>query len=76
MMRMQQARDDRSDPPRYLKANKAGKEQIPNEFIAATGYHRKYAIRVLKHGPQPKGLKKPGRRKACQSEVVQVLEQI
>jgi hypothetical protein len=62
--------------PRYLKANKAGKEQILDEFIATTGYHRKYAIRVLKHGPKPKGLKKPGRRKVYQGEVVQVLEQI
>lgn len=62
--------------PRYLKANKAGKEQILDEFIAITGYHRKYAIRVLKHGPKPKGQKKPGRRKIYQGEVVKVLEQI
>jgi hypothetical protein len=62
--------------PRYLKATKAGKAQILDEFVATTGCHRKYAIRVLKHGPQPKGLKKPGRRKVYQGEVVQVLEQI
>jgi hypothetical protein len=62
--------------PRYLKANKAGKKQILDEFVETTGYHRKYAIRVLKHGPKPKGLKKPGRRKVYQGEVVQVLEQI
>jgi hypothetical protein len=62
--------------PRYLKANKAGKEQILNEFIATTGYHRKYAIRVLRHGPKPKGLKKAGRRKIYQGEVVNALEQI
>ena len=62
--------------PRYLKANKAGKAQILDEFIANTGYHRKYAIRVLKHGPKPKGMKKPGRRKVYQGEVVQALEQI
>jgi len=62
--------------PRYLKANKAGKEQILNELIATTGYHRKSAIRVLKHGPKPKGLKKPGRQKIYRGEVVQVLEQI
>lgn len=62
--------------PRYLKANKAGKEQILDEFIATTGYHRKYAIRVLRHGPKPKGLKKPGRRKIYQGEVVNALEQI
>jgi hypothetical protein len=62
--------------PRYLKANKAGKEQILNELIAITGYHRKSAIRVLKHVPKSKGLKKPGRQKIYRGEVVQVLEQI
>ena len=62
--------------PRYLKANKVGKAQILDEFIATTGYHRKYAIRVLKHGPKPKGLKKPGRRKVYQGEVVQALEKV
>jgi len=43
--------------PRYLKANRSGKELNLDEYIAPTSYHRKYAIRVLKHGPQPKGLK-------------------
>ena len=62
--------------PRYLKASKTGKEQILDELIATTGYHRKYAIRVLKHGPKPKGLQKPGRRKVYQGEVVQALEKI
>ncbi len=62
--------------PRYLKANKAGKAHILNELIATTGYHRKSAIRVLKHGPKPKGLKKPGRQKVYQGEVVQALEQV
>jgi hypothetical protein len=62
--------------PRYLKANKAGKEHILNEFVANTGYHRKYAIRLLKHGPKPKGLKKKGRQKVYQGEVVQALTRI
>ncbi|MBE9473648.1 MAG: hypothetical protein IMY85_02060 [Chloroflexi bacterium] len=29
--------------PRYLKANKAGKTRILDEFVASTNYHRKYA---------------------------------
>lgn len=62
--------------PRYLKASKAGKQQILNELIATTGYHRKHAIRVLRHGFKPKGLKKAGRRKVYQGEVVVILEQI
>jgi hypothetical protein len=62
--------------PRYLKANRATKTQILDEFIATTGYHRKYALRVLKHGPKPKGFKKIGRQRIYQGEVVQALEQI
>jgi len=62
--------------PRYLKASRAVKHQILDEFIATTGYHRKHAIRVLKHGPKPKGMKKAGRSKVYQGEVVVVLEQI
>jgi len=62
--------------PHYLKASKAGKQQILDEFVAATGYHRKYANRLLKHGLKPKGLKKAGRKKKYQGEVVQILEQI
>jgi len=44
--------------PRYLRVSKAAKERILDEFCAATGYHRKYAIRLLKHGAKPRGLKK------------------
>ena len=57
--------------PRYLKADKAGKEQILDEFIATTGYHRKSAIRLLKHGPPPKRLKKAGRRKSIRERWLQ-----
>jgi len=59
--------------PRYLKATKKEKKQILDEFIAATGYHRKYAIRVLKHRPKLKGLKKPGRQKIYDDAVIQAL---
>jgi IS30 family transposase len=62
--------------PRYLKADKAGKQHILDEFVAATGYHRKYAIRLLHNGSKPKGWRKRGRSKTYQGEVVTVLEQI
>lgn len=62
--------------PRYLKARKAEKKQILDEFIATTGYHRKYAIRVLKHGRPRRGSKKHGPAKVYQGEVVVALEQI
>ena len=30
--------------PRYTLGNRTAKQQILDEFVAATGYHRKYAI--------------------------------
>jgi hypothetical protein len=62
--------------PRYLQADRAGKERILDEFVAATGYHRKYAIRLLKHGLKPQGRKKVGRAKVYQGAVVAALQQI
>lgn len=37
---------------RYLKATKVEKQKILDEFTCSTGYHRKYAIRVLKNKVQ------------------------
>jgi IS30 family transposase len=62
--------------PRYLKAQKDEKKKILDEFTAATGYHRKYAIKLLKHGLKRKGYKKVGRKKIYQGEVIDVLENI
>jgi hypothetical protein len=65
--------------PRYLKASKFEKQKILDEFTAATGYHRKHAIRVLKNKVQVqnrlKGKTKTYKR-VYRGEVVQVLEQI
>ena len=62
--------------PRYLKACLSEKGQILNEFVSATGYHRKYAIRILKHEPKHTQLKKKGRRKIYAGEVVEALIRI
>jgi hypothetical protein len=65
--------------PRYVKANKAEKQKMLDEFTYATGYHRKYAVRVLKNQVQVQNrLKgKPRTYKAIyRGEVVQALEQI
>jgi hypothetical protein len=65
--------------PRYLKANKAEKQKILDEFTSATGYHRKYAIRVLKNQVRVQNHLK-GKTKTYKTiyrgEVVQALEQI
>jgi hypothetical protein len=65
--------------PRYLKANKTEKQTILDEFTAATGYHRKHAIRMLKNKVQLQN--RPKRKTKTykiiyHGEVVQALEQI
>jgi len=62
--------------PRYLKAKKSKKKTMLDEFVAATGYHRKYATRLLKHGRPRRSGKKHGLPKIYQGEVVVALEQI
>lgn len=65
--------------PRYLKANKAEKQKMLDEFTSTTGYHRKHAIRALKNQRQVQNHLK-GKNKTFKSiytdEVVQALEQI
>ena len=39
---------DAQTAPRYRKAGKKQKAKILDEFIEDTGYHRKYANRVLR----------------------------
>ena len=42
----------------YLRVDSAGEKLISDEFVTMIGYHRSHAIRVLKLGSSPKGLKK------------------
>lgn len=46
--------------PRYRAANGKDKERILDEFVAVTGYNRKYAIRVLNH---PSAKRQPRKRR-------------
>jgi hypothetical protein len=62
--------------PRYLKAKKAEKQKILDEFTAVTSYHRKYAVRLLKHGYPRRQGKLKGRKAIYRGEVVQLLKQI
>jgi hypothetical protein len=38
---------------RYLKATKPEKGRLLDEVVAVTGYHRRHAVRVLRHGRFP-----------------------
>jgi len=60
--------------PGYLKASKGDKQKILDEFTASTGYHRKYAIRILKQGYKRRPNKSKGRTAIYREEVVQALE--
>lgn len=65
--------------PRYLKASKAEKQKILDEFTAATGYHRKHAIRILKNQVQVQNQlkwKTKTYKTIYAGEVVKALEQI
>jgi hypothetical protein len=62
--------------PRYLKASKAEKGRILDEFVAATGYHRKYAIHVLKNGSPPCRARRRGTQSPDTRDVVAALVQV
>ena len=47
---------------RYQAAGRKGKNVILSEFCANTGYHRKYAIRLL-NGPRPEKRRRPRERR-------------
>ncbi len=50
--------------PRYKHANQSHKSLILDEFVAATGYARKYAIRLLTQPvPPPTPIKRPRQRR-------------
>jgi len=60
---------------RYRKAGRKAKKAILSEFCANTGYHRKYAIRLL-NGPRPEKRRRPRERRrgiSYNSETLAVL---
>ena len=52
---------------RYLRSKKGLKTKILDEFVAATGLHRKAAIRLLNRRGRPSGSKRSGASASLQS---------
>jgi hypothetical protein len=62
--------------PRYLRASKTEKGRILDEFVTTTGYHRKYAIRLLRHGPPRRPAGRRRGHRTYTSAVVQALTDV
>ncbi|UCG24514.1 MAG: hypothetical protein JSW55_00475 [Chloroflexota bacterium] len=61
---------------RYLQASRAEKTSILDEFVAATGYHRKHAIRKLRRGIPECYRERRGRQRRYTGDVVRALAEI
>jgi len=62
--------------PRYLQASRREKSRILDEFVAATGYHRKHATRVLGKGIPTSQRERRGRRRTYTGDAVRALAEI
>jgi hypothetical protein len=61
---------------RYWAAGRAEKGRILDEFVAATSYHRKHAVRLLRDGPPPPRVGQGGRPRTYDAVVVGALRQV
>ena len=61
---------------RYVKAGRGEKGRILDEFVAATGYHRKWALGLLRQGPPPMRAGRGGRPRVYSAVVVGALRQV
>lgn len=54
---------------RYLRADRQEKGRLASEFATLTGYHRTYALQVLRHGPPQGGVGASRRRRGGRPRV-------
>jgi len=59
--------------PRYQRASRSRKTRMLDEFVANTGYVRKYAIQLLNHPKTPRSQSQQARLPHYSSEVQQAL---
>ena len=58
---------------RYMKAGRREKGRILDEFVEGTGYSRKWAVELLRHGPPPSRGGRGGRPRVYSAVVVGAL---
>jgi len=61
---------------KYRRANRSGKTKLLNEFCELTGYHRKYAIALLKQEERTSPRPRPPRERRYDDDAVQILVKI
>ena len=61
---------------RYRRASRADKTQILDEFVAATGYHRKHALRWFRQGPPAPRAGHGGRPRQYDAVVIGALREV
>lgn len=67
--------------PRYLQATRPEKQHVLDEFVQLTGYHRKYTITLVRHGPTATPDRsgagpRPGRRPVYGPRIITALIQV
>ena len=60
---------------RYARAGRGQRSRLLDEFVAVTGYHRKYAVKLLGQQPVPRQ-RPPGRPSRISAEAVEALVKI
>ena len=61
---------------RYQRASRTAKAQILDEFVAATGYHRKHALRLFREGPPAPRVGHGGRPRRYDAMVIGTLREV
>src|SRR5215213_3474118 len=61
---------------RYQRASRTAKAQILDEFVAATGYHRKHALRLFREGPPAPRVGHGGRPRRYDAVVIGALREV